>query len=304
MGLLRRIMPSPFALTQCKSIDNDGFAALTKDAYIMEPKIDGWRMQIDVTPDGCTAWTRTNHDATGKMPAVERKLQSLAGRVNKSFRLDGEAVVMEPRDMQYGDDDKPNYNLTSRFLGSGVETCVEKQRETGLDVCFFAFDVLMEDDQDLREMPLWNRKEVLEMIGYFTDQQIVNTVVGEEPSYDQHVQNLEDFEEGSVLKLRTSAYEGRRHKSWLKLKDVQSADVLIIGYKPGQGKYEGAIGAIQFRDLTTGVEGYCSGMDDATREEISRNKEKFIHTTMEIAHFGLLVDGYRHPQFVRFRLDK
>lgn len=289
-------MTEMMPVTQCKSIDNEGFAVLTKDAYIMEPKIDGWRMQFDVTPDGVRAWTRTAHDATGKMPLVEATLQSIATIHKRSFRLDGEAVVIEG-------DGRPNYNLTSRFLGSGVDVCTFKQRDYEMPISFFAFDVLTDQGHDLREAALWKRKEVLEGIGwYFED--AVNIVIGEEPTYEQHVRNLADFEEGSVLKLRNSAYEGRRHKSWLKLKNVESADVLITGYKPGQGKYQGAIGAIQFRDLSTGVEGYCSGMDDATREEISRNKEKFLHTTIEIAHFGLLVDGYRHPQFVRFRLDK
>jgi ATP-dependent DNA ligase len=260
----------------------------------MEPKIDGWRMQMDVTPDHVTAWTRTQHDASGKMPKVEAQLKYLAHVGNTTFRLDGEAVYVDPQG-------RPDYNFTARCLGSGLDTCIDKQREENRWLTFFVFDILKEGDNDLRVQALHRRKTVMkEMLNYTGN---VELVLGNEPTYDQHEENFKTFLEGSVLKLVTAPYAGKRHKSWLKWKQIETLDVTVIGYKEGQGKYKGLIGAIEFR-APDGTRGFCSGMDDDTRVNISDHRENYRGTIIEIKHYGRLVDGFRHPQFLRFRPDK
>lgn len=261
--------------------------------YIMEPKIDGWRMQFEVTPDRVQAWTRTNKDATGKMPYVERDLMRLTGG-RHAFRLDGEAVYVD-------ENGEPDYNLTARCLGSGTDVCVMKQREVG-PLTYFVFDILAIDGHDIRGKSLLHRKSVMRRFLSSIGQ--VDLVLGTDPSVEQHALNYDQYKEGSVLKDFRSPYAGKRHKSWLKWKQVDTADVEIVGYKEGQGKFLGLIGAIQFLDPATQVVGYCSGMDDETRVYISDHRVELIGRTIEIKHYGRLVDGYRHPQFVRFRLDK
>ena len=141
-------MIDPFPLTQCKTIDTYGFDNLHGD-WLMEPKIDGWRMQIEVRPNETNAWTRTQHDASGKMPTVERELQHIAGR--HRFMLDGEAVFVHP------ETGVPDYRGTASCLGSGVEVCQMKQEERG-SLTYFVFDMLMLDDHDIRHLRLEKRK--------------------------------------------------------------------------------------------------------------------------------------------------
>jgi ATP-dependent DNA ligase len=285
----------PFPLTQCKVITSSDFASMqAKTDWIMEPKIDGWRIQMDVTHDDVVAWTRTNHDASGKMPVVEMNLHHLtAGK--HTFKLDGEAVYIN-------EDGTPDYNFTARCLGSGREVCVEKQYERG-SLSYCVFDILELDGHDLRERPLAYRKQLMQR--FLREYEQVKLIQGVEPSYEQHIANFEQYKEGSVLKLLGAPYAGKRHKSWMKWKEIETTDVRVIGYKEGQGKFEGLIGAIEFQ-APDGTKGFCSGMDDETRIWISDHRYELAHerhTIIEIKHFGKLVDGYRHPQFQRFRDD-
>ena len=284
-------MIEPFPLTQCKVLSTEAFERLEPEDWVIEPKIDGWRMQMDVTPEGVTAWTRTNHIATGKMPATEAELKKLVGK--HTARLDGEAVFID-------DLGEPDYNFTARCLGSGIDVCVMKQEERGW-LTYFVFDVLSMDGHDVRDKPLEYRKALMwRYLG--KDMPLARMILGEEPSFEQHTRNFEQYKEGSVLKDIHAPYAGRRHKSWLKLKEIETVDAQICGYKEGQGKFEGLIGAIQFR-ATDGTIGFCSGMTDDDRIYISDRQDQLLGKHIEVAHFGKLVDGYRHPQFKGFRKD-
>ena len=288
----------PLALSACQTITSDQFDQLDTSHYIMEPKADGWRMQIEATPDGVQAWTRTSKDATGKMPWIEAELTSLAKSLKMPMRLDGEIVWMY--------NGEPDYNLTARCLGSSTDVCVIKQQERAGEggLVYFVFDVLRLGSVDLRAQPLRARKLALKNHVPISD--TVVPFMGSIPSVERHVKNFEQFKEGSVLKLLSAPYAGKRSKAWLKWKEIETIDVEIVGYKPGAGKFLGMVGAIQFYDPQGDCYGFCSGMTDEERIYITDHMKALLHTTIEIKHYGKLVDGYRHPQFVRFRsaLDK
>lgn len=288
-------MTEPFPLTQCKTLSTLDFESLKIGDWIMEPKVDGWRMQFDVTPHEMQVWTRTQHDATGKMPWVEQQLTELAkGRHLRHLRLDGEVVYIDP------DTEEPDYNYTARCLGSGTDVCVWKQQERG-PLTYFVFDLLIVNEHDLRSKSLERRQELLrKALGGMPHVRVMPTA---EPSFEQHTRNFEQYKEGSVLKLLSSRYEGKRHKSWMKWKEIETVDAKIIGYKEGQGKFTGLIGAIQFQ-APDGTMGFCSGMVDDDRVWISNHRKALLGRVIEVKHFGRLVDGFRHPQFVRFREDK
>lgn len=286
-------MTEPFSLSQCQAISTLDFERLDKSKYLMEPKVDGWRMQIDVTGDHIRVWTRTQHVADRKMPMVEHELRKLTP-AHSSVRLDGEAVLID-------ENGEPDYILTARCLGSGTEVCIDKQHELGRYLTYFVFDILAVDGHDLRGMQLMERKIELAKLGLETDH--LKPVLGKPPSHKLHAFYFDKYKEGSVLKQVNSSYAGKRSRAWLKWKEIETVDVRIIGYKEGQGKFMGLIGAIQFQ-APDGTVGYCSGMDDETRIFISDNQTTLLGRIIEIKHFGKLVEGFRHPQFIRFREDK
>ena len=105
--------------------------------------------------------------------------------------------------------------------------------------------------------------------------------------------------EGWVLKKH-------HYSGWYKLKRIHTIDLIVTGFEPGNGKYEGMMGSIRcgafdqygkIQDIC-----FCSGMTDEQRLEFSEND---IGRTcevqfQEVASLGRL----RHPIFVRWRDDE
>lgn len=53
------------------------------------------------------------------------------------------------------------------------------------------------------------------------------------------------------------------------------------------------------------VVGECSGMNEETREYMTKNRDSLIHTVIEVGANEILKTGkLRHPRFIRFREDK
>lgn len=111
--------------------------------------------------------------------------------------------------------------------------------------------------------------------------------------------NFDGSKEGFILK-REIAFP-----LWFKYKVEETADLVILGYSPGTGKYKGKIGAILCGGIVNGEVkevAKVSGMVEEIRfgltdQDIGRIVEvKF----QEVASRGRL----RHPRFIRFRDDK
>jgi bifunctional non-homologous end joining protein LigD len=302
-------------LSQCKSADSiSAVKNITK--YAIEPKMDGWRCEARITvEDGVQLTSRTGKSFDGKVPAISFALTSVApGTV-----LDGELVWVTP-------EGTPDFNLTARILGSGVDEAVAKARNAAGQMHYIVFDMMMRAGEDIRALAFTERrlmlKAVLNQLRSVPDQtyNLIEQITSLTPA------SLEGYEaahsaftawggEGSVLKQLDSQYAGKRSSAWLKVKRTPTEDVVIMGFKPGLGKFAGQVGALvfgQYRDGALVERGACSGMDDATRATFTKlfaredleGVKCITGAVIEITHNGVLVDGFRHPQFARVRDDK
>lgn len=92
---------------------------------------------------------------------------------------------------------------------------------------------------------------------------------------------------------------------WAKHKLVQTADVVCVGFKDGDGKYLGLVGAIECALADGTVVARCSGMSDAERVRISDDPDAYIGRVLEVSYQYVGSRGrLRHPRFVRWRDDK
>jgi hypothetical protein len=90
-----------------------------------------------------------------------------------------------------------------------------------------------------------------------------------------------------------------------KWKPVKTIDLVVTGYKDGNGKYLGLIGAIEASTIEGHVVASVGGMDDSTRIDLSDREDEFLGTVVEVAYQYVGAGGrLRHPRFVRWRDDK
>lgn len=95
---------------------------------------------------------------------------------------------------------------------------------------------------------------------------------------------------------------GVENPKWIKVKNKETHDVKVTGFQPGTGKYVGLMGAL----LTTkGKVG--TGFTDKDRADwqVRWDECSVIGITIEVECMELTPSGlFRHPRFVRERIDK
>ena len=137
----------------------------------------------------------------------------------------------------------------------------------------------------------------------------------------QNIQHMKEFYykvldiggEGIMLKDPQSMYENKRSNYLLKYKPNFDAEAIIIGYKPGSGKYSGKLGSFicqpllskgdyQVLDKVKGHEFATSGMDDAIRESYKMTHP--IGTIVTYEYSGFTNKGKpRFARYIRIRDD-
>ncbi len=96
--------------------------------------------------------------------------------------------------------------------------------------------------------------------------------------------------EGLVLHAAAAPWQPGRQAHLLKLKPVQDADVIVIGHRPGKGRWQGQLGALTVRNADGQVFHVGSGLSDAQRRQAPP-----VGTTVSIRWRGLTANGL--PRF-------
>ena len=113
------------------------------DGWLHEVKHDGYRTQLIVEAGAARAFTMNGHDWTDRYP----ELVAAAGKLKcRTAILDGEAVVQR-------EDGVADFHALRRALSA------EPHR-----IVYFAFDLLHLDGEDLRKLPLIERRARLEKL--------------------------------------------------------------------------------------------------------------------------------------------
>ncbi|MBE1877718.1 ATP-dependent DNA ligase [Myceligenerans pegani] len=204
--------------------DPRGLPHLDPDDWAFEMKWDGFRVLAHLTAPGeVRLVSRAGLDMTATFP----ELQALADAVAPEHLpavLDGEVVALDA-------DGRPSFRLLQQRANLYKERDVERaRRRVGVEV--FLFDVLRSGGRDLTGEPWSARREALELI--VSEGRLVHVPpvldVGGPAALDA---SLELRLEGVVAKRRASRYvPGRRSRDWLKVKHVESQEVVVVGWRP------------------------------------------------------------------------
>jgi len=175
-----------------------------------EVKFDGYRAQLRVEKNNAVIRTRTGLDWTDRFAAIAREASALRDCI-----LDGEIVALDNRQL-------PNFGALQAALS---------QEKTDQLVCY-VFDLLFDAKEDLRTLPLSERKARLEA---FLDQQ----GAGSRIRYVSHlVSNAEAVLasackmglEGIISKKLSAPYFSGRTGSWVKAKCRTGQEVILGGW--------------------------------------------------------------------------
>ena len=191
--------------------------------WLFEIKWDGYRAVAFIENGRARLISRNQNDLTAQYPELEDLPKCL--RASQAV-LDGEVVAID-------DQGRPSFSLMQQRTGMRHG----RGRARGnpdVPVLYYAFDLLYCDGYDLRRVELEKRKELLREI-------LVSS--GNVLYSDHHIaQGIALFElagqkglEGIVAKRRTSSYEERRSREWLKIKITRRVECVIGGYTEPEG---------------------------------------------------------------------
>ena len=149
-------------------------------------------------------FTRNGNDRTDRFPAIVETASQLRAT---SFLIDGEAVIAH-------DDGTPDFHAL-------------RNRRRGGEVVLHAFDLLEHNGDDLRDLPLIERKRQLAKLLGRSKQwraiQFVEHLTGDGPAVFRHVCHM--GLEGIVSKRADAPYRSGPLKAWVKSKNPESAAV-------------------------------------------------------------------------------
>lgn len=207
---------------------------LASARLVYEPKFDGMRVLVHVEPGHPAAdvrlWSRLGHDKTAQFPELVRDLRRFARTLKRGVLLDGELVALDARGEPTG-----FQRLQGRIHLTGARDV--ERAVAGQPVALVLFDVLRDGVEDLRGLPLADRRARLEkIVGNAGSEQLR---LGEQAAgdgtrlYDRAVAlGLE----GLIAKDAGSPYEsGRRSKAWLKLKLPRRQEFVVAGWTEPRG---------------------------------------------------------------------
>jgi len=116
-------------------------------------------------------------------------------------------------------------------------------------------------------------------------------------------------EEGVIAKNLKGKWEPKRSKNLCKFKAEETADLVVVDWEPGQGKYEGQLGALVCETSDGKVRvNVGSGFSDEQRRTITKDNsvDKIVEIkyNMRITSKGTNIESLYLPRFLQFRVDK
>ncbi len=209
----RAVLPESMTPQLATLVDQ---APSTSADWLFEIKFDGYRLLARIDGKHIRLITRNGNDWTHKLQALRDALAQL--KLPAGW-YDGEIVV-------HNDQGHPDFGL--------LQDAFDKQR-TG-DIVYYLFDTPYHAGRDLRQVPLEQRRAVLQAVLELSSSDSVRFSPALAAPPDQIIaaacrQGLE----GIIGKRRDAPYSSRRNRDWIKLKCGLRQEFVIGGYTDPQG---------------------------------------------------------------------
>ncbi|HXA17127.1 MAG TPA: DNA ligase D [Thermoanaerobaculia bacterium] len=296
-ALLRNVFP-PMLATLAEAPPRDG------KSWAYELKYDGFRAVVGIVDGNIAMWSRNELDLAPRFPSVAAALSQLK---LPEVVLDGEVVVLDERGA-------PRFQLLQQ--GDRREILV-------------VFDILWLDGHDLRKLTYEQRRTLLEKTLKRTPAAIKVAEMLDTTGDAALERAKKSGWEGIIAKRRTSVYEPRRSKEWLKIKAINEQELIVVGWNPsthsareigslhlavtgddGALHYAGKVGTgfsykqrVWWKDELSKDVIPATTVKDASRERVATwVRPRFV---VQVAFTEWTSDNrLRHPSFLGLREDK
>ena len=249
---------SEVSLQLCEAKDT----AFSDPAWLWELKLDGFRVLVEKVDDRVELLLRKGRDVATQFPEIAAAVRALPA---EALILDGELVIPDAQG-------RPEFSELGKRAQAQGSAIARLMRER--PAAFFAFDLLRLEGDDLRALPLRERKRRLAALLAGGERvRAVDHVEGQGEALLELVrgQGLE----GVVGKRADSPYVGGRAASWVKVALTRTDDFAVVGYAPDFGalqlatfdgqryRYAGAVGS-----------GFGPRQQKAARAALERGRQK------------------------------
>lgn len=280
----------PGLIRQFNVMRADKFETLNKrNSYAIEPKYDGLRCIAIVEGGAVTLLSRNGKEFTSS-DHLKPQLLELAKPLGDCV-FDGE--------------------LTAGNFNESV-SAVKKKGEQNTNAVFNVFDVMDMTEWVDPITPYYQRRNYLTnafaKVSASTLSHLLlvpsHRIESEEEAYRMYNHFLAQGYEGGIVKNTKGLYRFKRHKDWLKLKEVNEVDLRVESLVQGEGKYYGMLGAliVKYKGKRVSV---GAGFSDTERELWWKNPNLIQGKVIEIRYHQETPDGsLRHPRLYRVREDK
>jgi bifunctional non-homologous end joining protein LigD len=194
------------------------------DGWCHEIKFDGYRVQLRVEDGDVALNTRKGLNWTDKFGAIAKEAESFP-----DVLIDGEIAALDDKGV-------PHFSSLQAALSEGKTS----------ELIYFTFDLLFHGREDLRDLPLHERKERLKrLLEKRKGAKLIRYVDHFEVRGDAMMQSAHSMLlEGIISKKLDAPYRSGRSESWTKTKIRSGQEVVLGGWKTTNGK---------FRSLMAGV---------------------------------------------------
>ena len=292
------------------------------DAWVYETKLDGYRALAGLDGRDVRLLSRNHVDWTHRFPGIAAALQELG--LSRSV-IDGELCYVTDRG-------RTSFTELQRVLPHDHVTAAPEDQA---NLVYFAFDLLFHDGEDLRGLPLLERKARLRAL--LPSGAGRRKAPGGALAYSEHAtvdgrtalaRARRSRLEGLIAKRADAPYEGGRSAAWLKLKCRRRQEFVVAGMVGAGARRAG------FRALVLALHEddgfvYCgtvgAGFDAATIDDLARRLQPLVverasvrrsprlrgvtwvlpELVCEAEYAGLGHDGrVRRATFLGLRVDK
>ena len=275
-------------------------------AWIFERKLDGIRC-IAIREGGAVQlMSRTARPMNDQFPEL---VDALERQPSADFIADGEIVAFE--------------NGVTSFAR------LQQRARRRVPVQLYVFDLPRHDGEDLRALPLRERKARLRAALRFADPVRFNPHRNGEHGEELYREACRKGLEGVIAKRADSAYQGGRSRDWLKLKCHAEQELVVGGFTAPKGSRT-EFGALLVGYYEDGVLRYAgkvgTGFDQVTLRELGARLRELEQDESPFEPFKPIPPGtrwtrpelvaqvgfaewtrdgrLRHPRYIGLREDK